>query len=165
MSGYVATLEDCAGSIFNREKSNRISRLNAGSPVNIRDAWRIYVCARQYHESLKNFHRVLNAVFTGDEDATFYALDTMFVERAYLMDKDVQKALCALRQKCIAEEDFIRYEADTIENVAPKCGFLTSRILERAAEELGGAFEIMDSSLFAIEEVIGYAQKIKHRSA
>lgn len=165
MSGYIATLEDCADSIFNREKTDGMSRLHAEKRISIRLACAILNNAHQYHEAMRHFSKVLNIVFTGDENADFYALDTMFVERTYLMDKDVLETLENLRRKTLEECGIIRREAEKIETIVLKSGFIARRILSHAVDELSQCFDIMDSCLFAIEEVLAYAKNKKRKGA
>lgn len=165
MSGYIATLEDCAGSIFNRVKTDEMSRLCVEKRISIRRAWAIFSRVRQYRKAMRHFSNVLNIVFTGDENADFYALDTMFVERTYLMDKDVLETLEGLRHKTLEECDIIRREAEKIEKMASKSGFMARHILSCAVDELSKCFDIMDSCLFAIEEVLAYAKNKKRKGA
>ena len=100
----------------------------------------------------------MNLALTGNKDTNFYALDTMFIERSYLMDSEVQAILKRVCQICRMETVCIGQAIDEIEECAAKSGFCVRHILRCVNKELYECGDIMDSCVFALEEVIAYAK-------
>lgn len=159
MSGYTATLEDCADSIFNKEKS--LTPLSITSCGISRKAWGLYKEIQSLRKGFEDLLRAVNKVLTGDENASFYALDTLFIERAYLMDDSEQSTFQEILNCCVAEEKKIRHIAEQLREIADTAGAVTSFIIRRTLAELSLALEAIDSCVFALEEVISYAKSLR----
>ena len=129
----------------------------------IKIAWLAYFAVRRYRRHVESVARVINYLIADDENAKYYQLDEIFAKNPCLKNKRIIKIIENTYADYLSERERIFLWVECEKVIRGQCGhdvkaLITTALCALILHELTKCFDILDSMVFALSEVLSYAK-------